>query len=665
MAVYIYAESGSPDDSGNSVGNPGSRTGGGDTTAIVSLDTLSVSTSRTTYEASSITTLSAETFTGRFTDLPAVLEQVSGVSVRRTGGFGEYADVSIRGGSSKQVQVYLDGIPLNSAAGGAVDLSKIPLGTLRDVAVYKGTAPLELMGTSAGAVISLRSGRVNDCASGVLELGSFGYRKAGTMLRKKFGSMTHLFSIDYSGARNDYPYEDDNGTPYNPDDDAEKLKSHNAFTMFGVNYTNTWQPRPAHRITTLLSFTDEHQDLFHKQLVDTLQLAGLSSGTLLGRIDWESELSESGTLDTRFEGRWKRGLFDDPLGQLYMSGSRREQEDFPFAAFQCATSKALNSHLTIKALIRGGGEGYRSVNLLAPAEAAVPPAALRLTGAAAGELSAHRKNGGAVFRYNHVYVRDSSNFLPNHGSGKPLPQVWSNHFPNGNIDLFWNPRSWCTVDGSFRHEYLPVSLSDRFGWGANYRGNPRLRPERRLEGSIGFILRHSLFESSVSVFSGATFDMIELQPQSQRILMAINSGKVRLTGIEWDIHVAPHRTFAIDNHFTVIDKTRLKQGAGKWKPVPLLFFSPVENDLRITLTRKWLSAGHSLHYRSPFYEGYTAATDRVTPLPALNAFISLSPLRQVTFTYRCENYLNVTYAPVAYYTPLPGRMHFFIGKIQW
>ncbi len=636
-----------------------------DTSVSAELDTLNVTASRTRHSNSSVTTISADAFRGNCTDLPAVLEQISGVAVRRTGGFGEYADASIRGHSPRQVQVYLDGIPLNSAAGGAVDLGKIPLGALRDVTVYKGTVPLELMGSTAGAAISLRSGAVRDMTSGLFEIGSFGYRKAGSVLRRKTGMMTHYFSVDYSSARNDYPYTDDNNTPYNNNDDIAATKNHNKFTNIGVNYSNSWQLNIAHRLNSSISFTDVFQEIFRKHLVNTTQFATLMEESVLGRVNWEYTPSEQVLVDTRFEGRYKKNLFDDPLGQLYISGARREQNTFPQAALQCRVSRTVTDLMGLQILLRGGYEGYTSTNLLAITPVSIPPAALRLTAGAAGECSLHGENTGLTLRYNHVYVRDSANFTRIHGSGKPVPQIRKSHFPNGNFNTYLNIGEWLTLDGAVRYEYLPVNLSDRYGWGKNYHGNPKLRPERRFEGSIGCIVRYRRIESSLSVFAGSTIDMIELQPQSQQILMAINNGSTRQTGFEWDVHSGPWTFLTIDNHFTFIAKTRIKGSDEHPKVIPLLFFSPIENDFRVTATFSRLTLSHSVHYRSPFYSGVTKTTDLVAPAPACNISLSATPIRQVTLTYRLENYLNVSYAPLSYYTPLPGRMHFFIGKIQW
>lgn len=57
-----------------------------------------------------------------------LLSELPGVTVNRLGGIGSTALISLRGSTWEQVGVYLDGIPLNSAIGGGVDLSTLPLG---------------------------------------------------------------------------------------------------------------------------------------------------------------------------------------------------------------------------------------------------------------------------------------------------------------------------------------------------------------------------------------------------------------------------------------------------------------------------------------------------------------------------------------------------------
>src|SRR6266508_4655886 len=70
------------------------------------------------------TVIRAEDFAGRVTSVPELLRDLVGVQVRGLGG--EYATVSIRGSTAEQVVVYLDGVPLNRALGGGVNLADLP-----------------------------------------------------------------------------------------------------------------------------------------------------------------------------------------------------------------------------------------------------------------------------------------------------------------------------------------------------------------------------------------------------------------------------------------------------------------------------------------------------------------------------------------------------------
>ncbi|MCL4233233.1 MAG: TonB-dependent receptor plug domain-containing protein, partial [Deltaproteobacteria bacterium] len=65
-------------------------------------------------------------YEGRFVTTPEVLARAVGVNVRDFGGLGRLSTVSIRGASAEQVVVLVDGVRVNPASGGGVDLSSIP-----------------------------------------------------------------------------------------------------------------------------------------------------------------------------------------------------------------------------------------------------------------------------------------------------------------------------------------------------------------------------------------------------------------------------------------------------------------------------------------------------------------------------------------------------------
>ncbi len=164
-------------------------------------------------------------------DLPSVLDEAPSLRVSQLGGLGSFASVSVRGSSAEQVQVTLDGIPLNAADGGPVDLSLLSLGPLERVDIYRGMAPLELGGSAIGGAVALQTREVRGPS---LEFeaggGSFGTRLS--RLWSAWGGRRAgvAMAVDYLGSNGDFEYTDDNGTLFGgaPDGDDASVTRENA-----------------------------------------------------------------------------------------------------------------------------------------------------------------------------------------------------------------------------------------------------------------------------------------------------------------------------------------------------------------------------------------------------------------------------------------------------
>jgi len=88
-------------------------------------------------------------------DLAALLDKVEGVYVLRTGPSSGRAQVKIRGGSSKQVLVLLDGQKMNLSGSGEVDLGSIPVAMIERVEIHKGGASAEFGPDAFAGVINI------------------------------------------------------------------------------------------------------------------------------------------------------------------------------------------------------------------------------------------------------------------------------------------------------------------------------------------------------------------------------------------------------------------------------------------------------------------------------------------------------------------------------
>ncbi len=162
-------------------------------------------------------------------DLARTLDRAAGVNVRRYGGLGSFSTLSIRGSTAEQVLVFLDGVPLNNAAGGGVDLGGLPVGGLASVEIYRGAVPERFGGNSLGGVVHLRTRPLGSSLRTLFNTasGSYGTRRLGASIGGPWKDWEYLGLVDYRASRNDFRFRDDNGTEYNDRDDgwARRLNS--------------------------------------------------------------------------------------------------------------------------------------------------------------------------------------------------------------------------------------------------------------------------------------------------------------------------------------------------------------------------------------------------------------------------------------------------------
>ena len=155
-------------------------------------------------------------------DLAEVLDRAVGVNTRRYGGLGAFSTVSIRGSTAEQVAVFLDGVELNSAAGGGVDLASLPLGGVESVEIYRGSVPARFGGNSIGGIVHIRTLPLAGKTRTRLHTGtgSHGTLQLGASVGVRHEAWKYLVLADYRASRNDFRFLDDNGTEYNARDDA-------------------------------------------------------------------------------------------------------------------------------------------------------------------------------------------------------------------------------------------------------------------------------------------------------------------------------------------------------------------------------------------------------------------------------------------------------------
>jgi vitamin B12 transporter len=137
-----------------------------------------------------------------------VLRTSNGVFVNDQGSEGALKTVSLRGSSSSQVLVLVDGNRVNSFQNGLVDLGLLPIGNIERIEVVRGGSSA-LYGTDAlGGVINIltRRGGADLRLRAQASMGSFGYQRRSLQGEGDIASMRLAGGVSDERGRDDYPF---------------------------------------------------------------------------------------------------------------------------------------------------------------------------------------------------------------------------------------------------------------------------------------------------------------------------------------------------------------------------------------------------------------------------------------------------------------------------
>ncbi|MHB8417501.1 MAG: TonB-dependent receptor plug domain-containing protein [Myxococcales bacterium] len=132
------------------------------------------------------TVIRASDYGGEERSVAELAATAPGATVHRLGDLGQLATVELRGASSDEVLVLLDGIPLTSAAGGTVDLSTIPPELIDRIEVLRGDAAARYGAGALGGVVNVITRKP---AQGSQAEGSVGYGEWNTVDATAAGSL--------------------------------------------------------------------------------------------------------------------------------------------------------------------------------------------------------------------------------------------------------------------------------------------------------------------------------------------------------------------------------------------------------------------------------------------------------------------------------------------
>ncbi|UCG52830.1 MAG: TonB-dependent receptor [Candidatus Latescibacterota bacterium] len=484
----------------------------------------------------------------RVDDLSTVLSKMVGVRVRQYGGLGGFATVSIRGSSSNQVDVFLDGVPLNDAYMGLTDVGDLPLDGIERVEVYRGFTPPHLGSSAIGGAVNLTvlDDKVWAGASdtprveAVGSYGSFGTSRYAFSLWSQLGTFRLFGHAGRMASNGDFTFVSDRGTPANPNDDGEAARVNNDFDswhalgsllmrlpVFGDvsishNYVEREQGVPgigSHQSVTARSERKRHVTYLRSE-----------PRPVLGE-----RLTVSGTA---FYSRTNEGFSN--LGDKVSLNQQATENEF------MAYGGVLRSRFDMP-LVPMGAELFLESNSEKFHPNATRPLPLsgpdrrRMshTAAVSGDLFLRRLD--LVLTATERFVSHTSEFydpprfpwLPPTPQGKISRDAWTSQF-----GFRWIAASFLTIKGNWgRYLRLPTFV-ELFGNTGSVTGSADLEPEEGLNRDVGFVLSHEGFWNIDGMFLETVYldneveNLILYFPNSQFTSRPQNIGSARIRGLE-------------------------------------------------------------------------------------------------------------------------------------
>ncbi len=289
--------------------------------------------------------------------LTEVLRRVPGVEIAQNGGRGHNASVFMRGTNSDHVLVLVDGVRIDSAAGG-VAINHFPLGLVERLEVIRGPGAAMYGSDAVGGVINIitRSHRGNNLKQVTTGIGSNQTRKGDVVAKADVNEQGHLqlaagfektdgYDIKSTQTGVDYGYEsqnlmggyehrfNDNWLGYVSaswfDSDVEYNSSGSVYHGFSDNQSFTGQLNyEGAKLKSLVTLNYQQTENLDYSQSEGKDNASTRANIDLTQIQWANiyQLNEYVELGGGVDGR-RESLGDDALSYGYAHSLAGESRD--------------------------------------------------------------------------------------------------------------------------------------------------------------------------------------------------------------------------------------------------------------------------------------------------------------------------------------------------
>jgi iron complex outermembrane receptor protein len=488
--------------------------------------------------AAQATVIETSQFAGEVRSVSEMLLSAPGVSVHSLGGPGQATTLSLRGATADQSLVLLDGIPLQGAGGGAVDLAALPAVLLDRLVVSRGVLGAQYGAGALGGVLELfpRAPREKVAGGAQASFGSFGTAQLAADGEAPVGRAgSALLAVQGDRTQGNFEYARQltpsvSNAPYYADTRA------NADAVRGsalARYSTALSP--ATELDILLQGSAGDRGVpgpwtaptKRTRQIDEAGLAGLHLRGEAGDAVWSARAW--GRLD-RIELRGSQ-IFNDC--QDGAPGCPRIDQRSSAARGQGELALPLGAH-RLRATLSGGEEWTHGA-ATGPHRRALFSAALADDWAATTHLSLH-----PAVRFD---------------------QVGKDKGPSPGVAALWKEGPF-ELRAGFGLSFRAPTFSELYLTSGGVGPNPSLQPERAWSADAGAAWRSGRFTLSAGVFWSQYHDLViyELHPGASAVT-PLNIGSAHLAGLELQAIVPLPAGFLAEAAYSFLDAINDRPGA--------------------------------------------------------------------------------------------------------
>ncbi|MBM3324760.1 MAG: hypothetical protein FJY66_03750, partial [Calditrichaeota bacterium] len=606
-------------------------------------------------------------------DVGDALRSAAGVVVLEEGGPGGRKIVSLRGARPDQVVVELDGVALNAASGGAVDLSQFPIEQIERIEIVRG-ANAGAMGGRIRIITRKPNPSANSSSMKVAAAaGSFAYQEAMAQLQIPISKAAFEFHLRHAHSDGDFTYEAQG---------IEKKRINNEYGRWLGQVGGSWQVAKDWRWNLLASgdYRDRGSPGMIAQAPTPEARLREQPWRVTSNLVWQTTRFEA-TLTNFYH--FQRRKYQSPREQYdpndnqtyYHAPVWTEDEDqarggsLIGAAFDPPPRNWMRK---FSAGIHFRQDAYRGKDLLSGSS--IPDRSIgtvfRNTFSVHGQADCHLPKKGDLLQWTtegRMDVVDQTELEPDiHATGRLRMSV----APMGDFQSCWN----VVFSGGYGSSYrLPSFVSLFLVENSFAVGNKNLRPERGQGGDAGVLLqfrstqrdRLSSVELSATAFLNRIEDMIIWRPNFRGQYFPDNVAVGETRGIELSGQMA-----LFDEDLTLRGHATLQRARNK-TPESRLYDKvlPLQPELQGRASLEWLPTPFEFllqyramgrRYTSEDNTDYLSTAQRdLKPFAVLDLGLGWQKnikVGKVSLRGQVNNLLNESHMIIER-SPMPGRAY--------